>query len=225
MENKRLTLPNPETQEYGYRLAYRLACEQLARITDIDSQCQKCDARYLPHQNAVELSYLNQTCQIALSNGEVSVPGADLPLREKILVLHYFTQAKGTPLSHKLVTYQELKEGINYFPVFTKRVIKPLVSYFGKEPQHLLKIAPNFGGSKADYGDVAITIAAFPRVPVTLVLWQGDTEFAPDGNVMFDSTVPDYLTNDDIHTLCETMVWKLVRLLQTGGDSPDQRRN
>lgn len=213
MENKQITLPNPETQEYGYRLAYRLAQEKLARITDIEQQCRKAGARYLS-ESAVIIEFLGQPCRIALENGEVS-PVSDapaLPLREKILILHYFTQAAGTPLSGKLVTYKELREGINYFPVFTKRAIMPLVNNFGSDPQRLLEAAHSLDGHKADYGDVAITISAFPRVPVTLVLWRGDAEFPPEGSVLFDSTVSDYLTNDDIHTLCEVLVWKLVRL-------------
>jgi hypothetical protein len=37
--------------------------------------------------------------------------------------------------------------------------------------------------------------------------------------MMFDSTIPDYLSNDDIHTLCENIAWRLVRLLKTGGDN------
>ena len=66
---------------------------------------------------------------------------------------------------------------------------------------------------------MAVTINAFPRVPVTLVLWRGDDEFPPEGNLMFDSTVPDYLTSDDTHALCEIIAWRLVKLLKAGGDS------
>jgi len=119
-----------------------------------------------------------------------------------------------------MATYKELKEGINYFPVFYKRAIKPLVDHFGNEPHRLIDLSRIFGGHKAGYGDTAVTINAFPRVPVTLALWKGDEEFAPEGNILFDSTISDYLTNDDIHTLCETIAWKLVKPLKAGGDNP-----
>ena len=224
MGNKQITLPNHDTQEYGYRLAYRIACEKLAEITDIEHQCRKTDAQYLPSQNAVAIDYLNQPYLVSLNNGEVSlVNGADaVPMRDKILILHYFIQAKGTPLSGKLITYQELIEGINYFPVFAKRAINPLVKFFGNEPDRLPDVASHLDGHKADYGDAAVTINAFRRTPVTLVLWKGDEEFAPEGSIMFDSTISDYLTNDDIHQLCEIITWKLVKLLKAGGDSPDK---
>ena len=76
------------------------------------------------------------------------------------------------------------------------------------------------GGRPADFGDAAVTFPAFPRVPLTYVLWRGDEEFSPEGSILFDSTVADYLSNDDIHALCETIIWRLVRLSKTGGDNP-----
>jgi hypothetical protein len=220
MTKERLKLPERNVREYAHGLAYRLACEQLAGIDDIEKQCRQSGTQYLPSQKAINIDYLDCSYQISFPEGEVSLTtGEEVPIRDKILILHYFVQAKGTPLSSKLITYKELADGINYFPVFSKRAIQPIVMFFGNEPEQLLKIAEILGGHKADYGDVAVTINAFSRVPVTIVLWQGDAEFAPQGSIMFDSTISDYLTNDDIHTLCENIAWRLVRLLKTGGDS------
>ncbi len=224
MENKSLTLPKKK-YEYGYELAFQLASEKLAKINDIKQQCLKSGAKYLDSQKAISIEYLNQPYLISLSDADVSMLAGKqtAPIKDQILILHYFTQAKGTPLSHKIITYKELKEGINYFPVFYKRAIKPIVSYFGHEPHSLLDIGAILGGDKADCGDVAITIKAFSRLPVTIALWQGDEELAPEGSIMFDSTISDYLTNDDIHALCETITWRLVKLLKTGGDKLGKR--
>lgn len=225
MGSRPLTLPAPKTHEYGYKLAYQLAAEKLAKIGDIEQQCLRCEARYIASRKAIALDYLNRPYLISLPTADVSPETGEeiLPIREKILILHYFIQAKGTPLSNKLITYKELKDGINYFPIFSKRAISPLVTFFGNEPHLLLDIAGLLGGHKADYGDAAVTINAFSRVPVTLALWKGDDEFAPEGTIMFDSTISDYLTNDDVHALCETIAWKLVKLLKAGGDNPDRR--
>ena len=67
------------------------------------------------------------------------------------------------------------------------------------------------GGRKAGYGDVSVTINAFPRVPVTIALWRGDDEFPPRGSVIFDSNISDYLSAEDIRDLCATIVWKLIK--------------
>jgi hypothetical protein len=225
MTRGRLTAPEQNVREYANELAYKLACEQLAGIDDIEKQCLKSGTKYIPAEKAITIDHLNQSYRISFPDGEVSFAGGgkDVPMRDKILILHYFIQAKGTPSSNKTITYKELPEGIIYFPVFAERAIKPIVTFFGDKPGQLLETAKVLGGRKADYGDAAVTINAFSRVPVTIVLWQGDEEFAPEGSIMFDSTITDYLTNDDIHTLCETIAWRLVRLSKTGGDSPGNR--
>jgi len=218
-------LPAQPVREYAYGLAYKLACEQLAGIADFEQQCRKSGARYLPAEKCIIIDYLNRFYRISLPHGEVSSINNDepVPLRDKILILHYFTRASGTPLSGKIITYKELQEGINYYPTFFKRAIEPIINSFKDEPQKLLEVAATLGGHKSGYGDISVTIDAFPYVPLTVVLWQGDKEFPPNGNIMFDSTIPDYLPTEDITIICEIIAWKLVRLLKTGGDAPDKR--
>ena len=140
---------------------------------------------------------------------------AEAELKDKALILHYLTQAKGTLLSGKLIAYSELKEGAVYFPSFHKRAIKPLIDYFGSKPEKLLEVSSNLNGQSVDYGDIAVTIPAFARVPITLVLWKGDEEFPPNANILFDSTVLDYLSVEDINILCQTIVWHLIKILQS----------
>ncbi len=210
--------------EYGYELAYKLGCEQLAKLDDIEQQCRKSSARYLEidSKQVIVIEYLNQSYLISLPDVVISLVNSEepVPIKDKVLILHYLTSAKGIPLSDKLVTYRELPEGANYFPTFYQRVVKPLLDHFGRELHRLIDVAGKLGGYKVDYGDVAVTINAFSLVPITIVLWKGDDEFAPEGNILFDSTISDYLPTEDISVLCETIAWRLVRLLEAGGDNP-----
>lgn len=223
MENRALSLPNVNNYHYGYELAYKLAGEQLAKIDDIAQQCLRSGAQYqvIDSQKVIVVEYLNQSYQVTLPDVEISLKDSEesVPLRDKILILHYLTQAKGTPLSNRIIAYRELPEGSDYFPTFSKRAIKPLIDHFGKEPHRLLDIAGILGGRKADYGDVSVTINAFNRVPITLLLWRGDEEFPPEGSILFDSTISDYLSTEDINVLCETIAWRLAKLLRAGGDN------
>ena len=220
-----MPLPNQNDYDYGYEMAYKLACEQLAGIRDIEALCRKSSAQYLEidAKKVIVIEYLNQSYLISLPDIEISLRNSEetVPIEDKILMLHYLISAKGTPLSNRMITYKELPEGANYFPNFAQRVIKPLIGHFGKEPHRLIDVAGKLGGSSADYGDAAVTINVFSRVPITFVLWRGDDEFAPRGSIMFDSTIPDYLSTEDINVLCASIAWKLVRLL--GGDNPGRR--
>ncbi|MBA7692359.1 hypothetical protein ES703_100926 [subsurface metagenome] len=213
-----MLLPAHKNYEYGYDSAYKVACEQLAKIEDIKQQCLNSGAQYLAvdSKEVITIEYLNQSYQIALPEIEISLMDSreKVPIRDKLLILHYFIRAKGIPITNKIIAYKELPEGANYFPTFTKRAIKPLLNHFGQEPQRLIKVAEKLGGHKADCGDVAVTINAFCRVPITIVLWRGDAEFAPEGSILFDSTISDYLSTEDINVLCETISWRLVKFLR-----------
>ena len=218
MESRYFSLPNQQNYEYGYELAYKLACEQLAKFDNIGQQCLKSGARYqvIDSQKIIILEYLNQSYQIVFPDIDISLIDSEeeVPMRDKILIVHYLTQAKGTPITNKIIAFRELPEGANYFPTFSKRAIKPLLDHFGKEPERLIDATEKLGGHKVNYGDVAVTINAFSYIPITLVLWQGNKEFAPEGSILFDSTVSDYLSTYDITVLCETISWKLVKYLK-----------
>jgi len=214
MENKHLLLPGQK----NYELAYKLACEQLVKIDDIEQQCRKSGAQYrvIDSKKAIIIQYLNQSYLITLPSIEISLVDSTekVPVRGKVLILHYFTSAKGTPAANRLITFRELPEGSVYSPTFSKRTIQPLLQYFGKDPYLLVDASEKLGGHKADYGDTAVTINAFSRVPITIILWRGDDEFVPQGSIVFDATISDYLPTEDITVLCETITWRLIKYLR-----------
>ena len=198
--------------ERGFDISYKLAHERLVKINDIKDQCRKSGAKYL-EPNKIVITYLNQPYHITLPEIDILLEGSDakVPLRDKILILHYFTEAKGTPATGKLIAYKQLPGGISYFPAFFKRAINPFVNHFGQNPEILIKVDAKLGGRESDYGDVSVTINAFDYVPITLVLWRGDEELAPNGNILFDASISDYLTTEDVTVLTETLIWKLVK--------------
>ena len=198
--------------ERGFDISYKLALERVVKISNIEEQCWKSGADYLgPYK--IGINYLNQPYHILLPDVEILLGdgGMEVSLRDKILILHYFAGAKGTPATGKLIAYKQLPGGISYFPAFSRRAIAPLVKHFGKSPELLIKAAAKLGGSKGDYGDVSVTVNAFAHVPITFVLWRGDEELAPNGNILFDASISDYLSTEDITVLTETIIWKLVK--------------
>ena len=218
MKKGNLVLPANKNYEYGFESAYKLACEQLAELEDVNQQCLNSGAQYLEvdTRQVIVIEYLNRSYQIILPEIEILLMEGqeEVSMKDKVLILHYFLRAKGTPVMHQTVTYKDLPQAANYFPTFVKRTVKPLLSHFGKEPHRLIDAAEKLGGHKADFGDAAVTINAFRQVPITIVLWRGDDEFTPEGSILFDNTIADYLSSEDIVVLCETISWRLVKSLR-----------
>ena len=160
----------------GYDLnpAYKLAREQLAEIEDTEQLCLKSGAKYLitGSQQEITIEYLNQLYHITTPNVEVLLANSkdEASMRDRVLILHYLLSAKGTSITNKLIAFKELSGGGNYFRTFSKRAIEPLVEHFDEQPHVLIDAAGTLGGHTVAYGDVAVTVNSFNRVPLTIVL-------------------------------------------------------
>ncbi|MBN1367897.1 MAG: DUF3786 domain-containing protein [Dehalococcoidales bacterium] len=211
--DKSIKFPDNRNYEYAYNQSFQLAKERLNGITDLTAQCQKSGANYDVLLKTITVDYLNAKYIVALPDVGISVSGGNetVPIRDKILILHYILTAKGTPLSNQQITFKELPEGIVYFRTFYQRTIKHIVANFSRQPDKLIEVGEKLGGHKADFGDAAVTINVLPRIPVTFIVWRGDEEFGAEGNVLYNSTITDYLPVEDIIVLSEVVTWKLVR--------------
>ena len=215
-----------DSKEHTLQLAYGLAREKLSGM-DIKQQCFRSGAQYfLPGKMTID--YLNQSYVISIPGMEISLKDSlnhcegqegreDIHLKDGILILHYLITAKGTPATGKPIGFRQVPGGLFEYASFSREVLTPLLDHFGKEPERLVEAAANLGGAKAGYGDIAVGIKAFPNVPVAIVLWRGDDEFAPNGSMLFDSTVVDYLSTEDMSVLCERIVERLAHSGQREG--------
>ena len=181
--------------------------------SDVRKRCVKSGAAYNAAGNLIELPFMNRTCRIRLPDVAFDLleDGTELRLSEQVLILHYLSTASGVPLSNDVIAFGEIPDGTFYVPAFRRRSIDWLVSVFGRKPDGLLEAAERIGGRSADYGDVAVTFQALPRVPVTFVLWRGDEELPPSGNVLFDSPISQYLPTEDVAVLAGMLVAKLCK--------------
>jgi hypothetical protein len=168
-------------------------------------------------KSRIGVRYLGREVWLSLPTGSMEIPegGGPLSLREEILILHYLGKASGIPATGNWISFAEIPGGTFYHPVFLQRSKGPLVKFFGEDPKKLLTLAAEeVGGDPWDMGDTGVRIDAFPRVSLGLVLWKGDEEFPPEGNILFDSSITGYLPVEDIVILAETVVWKLIKKSQ-----------
>ncbi|MEW6185754.1 MAG: DUF3786 domain-containing protein [Thermodesulfobacteriota bacterium] len=165
------------------------------------------------------LPFLNRKLRITWPEGEVIVPEGtkELSLQEQGLVMHYLIQASGSPLTRTWITFREIPSGEFYFSAFVKRAKDPLVQTFGPDPQRLIKIGKTLGGTEGTEGDASLYFQVFPRIPIGLILWAGDEEFPPDGNLLFDAGIARYLSAEDVAVLSGMVVYPLIGLAQKKG--------
>jgi len=137
--------------------------------------------------------------------------GEEIPIKQKILVLHYLNGVSTKDLTGSLISYKDIPSARFYLDAFNRRVKDPLVQAFGEHPDRLPPIAKElFGATTSSLGDVSVEIQAFPKAPITLVIWEGDEEFPCDGTIIFDSSIGDMLSAEDITELASHIVYPLI---------------
>jgi hypothetical protein len=143
MESRDSSLPS--VREQGYELALKLARQQLASMV-VEELCRKAGAQCMD-SNKIMIEHLNRRYLVVLPDGEVSLLDSEerVPLWDKVLILHYLTSAKGSPATNKLITFKQLPGCASYYAVFYQWAMKPLLEYFGKEPELLIDAAAKLG--------------------------------------------------------------------------------
>lgn len=94
---------------------------------------------------------------------------------------------------------------------FVRRAKEPLLKAFGDNPGRMPELASSaYDTSGLDYGDFSVIVKALPLVPVALVLWEGDEEFPPEGNILFDRSISKFLSAEDTAWLAGMVVYPLA---------------
>jgi hypothetical protein len=162
------------------------------------------------------LNFLNREIIFSWPELEFVQRGSDaeLPIQQQILLLHYLHGAwssSGAGITGEWISFQEVPDGKFYLDAFHRRAKNPLVQAFGHQPELLVKFAGEiFGAEPSDQGDVSVLVKALPLVPVALIIWKGDEEFPPEGNILFDRNIVEMLSAEDIAWLSGMVVYPLM---------------
>ena len=116
----------------------------------------------------------------------------------RLSILWYLIQVKDIPLSGKLVNPGNMSDGQIFFKGSHELPLNKITEKYGSDIQGFLRRGIELGGVPFDYGDASLKLFPFPKVPVVLLLWTGDTEFPTCADLLFDSTCSIHLPIDII---------------------------
>ena len=165
---------------------------------------------------AFSLVFLNRTINISWPELEFSYDESDgeIHIQQQGLILHYLCgicSIEKPGVAGEWVSFQDIPDGRFYMDPFIKRAKTPLIQTFGNNPDKMKEIAKKaYKAEDIDFGDCSVLIKALPFVPVVLVIWEGDDEFPPEGNLLFDKSISDILSAEDIATLAGMVVYPMI---------------
>lgn len=193
--------------------AHDKAREEYACIVP-EEAARRAGVFFNPEKKFFRVPFLGREYMVTFPEGEISTgrEGEDVSLTDRVCILHYLTRASDVSPAGRYVTFKELPNGSIYTGPFNNRAIRPLVSIFGPRPEMLVRAGEMLGGRKADVGDRSVTVNVFPKVPITFVVWEGDEEFPPSGNILYDATAPLHLETEDYALLPGLAVYAMKKL-------------
>lgn len=158
--------------------------------------------------------FIDSQLRVAHPSGAVTRVdnGAAVPDIVKILLLHYAVQAEDVPLAPTKISYKELPGGDIYIEPFTNRCLRPLAGIFGDDPALLQKAVAKTEYVTETYGDFSCTVQVLPKVPLTLIVYQGDDEFPANANILFNGAAASFLPTEDYTQLSSYLISTLKKI-------------
>lgn len=136
--------------------------------------------------------------------------GKELSDMNQALLMYYFSTADGTPLRQEWISFAELPDGRFYTRAFQSYTGMELGRYFASSQERFRSAALRLGGSPASLGTISFVFQALPRVPILTVFWEGDEDFPPSYQLLFDASASHYLPTDAYAILGSTLVHRMI---------------
>ncbi len=116
----------------------------------------------------------------------------------------YVLYGKGVPVSGKWVSFRELKDGKERYPLFQKRCEEPMKRVADIYTNLFDDMVHILGGKQVEKqfeSDISVVLHPLPKVPIMVCYWSPEDDFESSLNVFFDETADENLNIDSVFTL------------------------
>jgi hypothetical protein len=149
--------------------------------------------------------FLNDEYEVDASSRKIFSLSCNIEAKDyyKILILHYLANEKRISEieKDKWISFKELEGGEAYFSAFRKRAIGPILRKYQENPTAILERIDSLNAQKMDEGNASVSVTAFPKVKVGIVLWARDEEFGADCNMLFNESIKSIFPTEDVAVL------------------------
>jgi hypothetical protein len=200
------------TKQKNYRQSFDLASASIKEM-DLEERAKKAGAVYQKGDEGekIIIDFFSEPYHIHFPQIEFySPPKKTVSLVTRIVLLHYLIRADGSPITGEWVGYKDIPGGLLYAGVFARRVTEPLLRKFGGSAKLFEEIGIKLEGESGGVGDASFILNVLPFVSLQYVLWEGDEEFTPSIQLLFDASVDHYLSLEDIVVLGQMATGRLV---------------
>lgn len=111
-------------------------------------------------------------------------------------LLWYMVKATDVKPAGKLIKLSNMPGGEIFFRGSHVLPLDSIARKYSRDRKGFRERGLSHGGMVVEYGDAAIELCPFPKVPVTVILWLADDEWEARADLLFDSTALNHLPID-----------------------------
>jgi hypothetical protein len=128
-----------------------------------------------------------------------------------LFAVHYLRSAKEIPPAGQWISEKDIPGGTTFFRGPHAVPVHVIASRFGEDIQGFIRLCEQYGGTTLALADAAFSFVITPRVPVAVLLWQGDAEFPAEAKLLYDATIARHLALDIVYALAVGVCEQLGR--------------
>ncbi|HUL38762.1 MAG TPA: DUF3786 domain-containing protein [Methanomassiliicoccales archaeon] len=157
------------------------------------------------------LPFFEDRLIVDLEGKKVLWRGKEADETSALLALHYLAGCGPDLPSGDLVPFNRAEGGDAYYGAFKRRIIDRLASEFGRDPASLIRAGLTIGGMDVAMGAAGLEVIVFPKVVLTLIVWEGDEDVPAAANVLFDAMALDMLSTEDLAVMGSLVIARLIK--------------
>lgn len=195
---------------------YRAAFSQ----TDPLEASLRCNADYDSESQMFRLRLMGTPLEVKWPEGFVRAEGEAFENSQAAtLVLRYLCEGGYARPTGKTLDYRQIPWGDVYYRQFEGRCLKRLAFGFGGRLEAFRGAMEKLGAEKAGSGDASYRFAFLDSLYVTFILWEGDDEFPPSAQILFDDNIPAAFTAEDCAVVGDISISRIKQLSGEGRPS------
>lgn len=199
----------PGGMKAAYEIAYKRAGLEI-RASNLEELCGRTGA--VLNGRTIRVSFFGSRVEILIpENGGIEFQPVDLPLAERILILHYLLGREIRPTRGSMVAFKSLPGASFYDPAYQKRGPKRIARCFGENVEEFRKACRNLKWQEAELGDASFQFDILPKIRGLVVLYAGDEEFPAEVNILFNDEIVNFLPLEDVAVLAGLIATRLSK--------------
>lgn len=113
-----------------------------------------------------------------------------------VLAVHYLCAEDMAPDPHE-VSFSYFQDCRSYLSVFGKRITARFLATSGRTGAEFIRLCEQYGGTRIPGSGTAYRFNVLPRVPITLIRYEGDDEMPPGASIVYRADAERLLPAED----------------------------